>query len=77
MSHSAALVIGVASSSCFLYDAIRNGGSEDEVADAQVASFGQRGFQAPHLASIQLSQTVEVVEEHQLQEKSSVYKVYT
>lgn len=55
-----------------LYDALSNTSSEDEVAEVQRSSFGARGFAAPPMASIQLSQTVEVVEEHALQEKKSI-----
>ena len=58
-----ALILAVA----FLCDALKSVPNED--ADMPAASFSSRTFQAPPLASIQLSQMVEVVEDHSLEEK--------
>lgn len=62
----------------FLWDAIRNSNSEDVTVDLQVSSFAAiHKMNAPPVAAIQLSQTVEVVEEHPLQDKKSLYQVYS
>lgn len=54
----------------FFYDAIRNTPDlEEEGQHNHAASISTRAFRAPPLAAIQLSQTVEVVEEHQMGEK--------
>lgn len=59
-----ALLLAVA----FLYDAISNT-SPAEQAELPASAFSGRMFKAPPLTTIQLSQTVEVVEEHPLEEK--------
>ena len=55
----------------FLWDALSTSSPGDD-ADMPATSFSSRNFQAPALNSIQLSQMVEVVEEHQLEEKTSL-----
>lgn len=69
------LVPAMILAAAFLYDAVNNTGGEDEVINMQVSTFANRNFHAPPLASIQLSQTVEVVEERDLGEKGSIYQV--
>lgn len=58
----------------FLYDAVISVNREEEVDPP--TSFPGRGFLAPPLASIQLSQTVEVIEEHPLEEKKLMYEKF-
>ena len=52
----------------FLYDGLTSINTDEEV-DSPTSVLSGRMFQAPALASIQLSQTVQVVEEHPLEEK--------
>lgn len=59
----------------FLADAVQNGaGAEDDSVPA--ASLSKWNFQAPPLASIQLSQTVEIVEEHAVYPKRTLYEKF-
>lgn len=58
----------------FLYDALTTSNADEDV--NVPASTSGRGFLAPPVAAIQLSQTVEVVEEHALEEKKSMYEKF-
>jgi hypothetical protein len=52
-----------------LHDAIKSNNDDKEVADLQAISFASRKFNAAPISTIQLSQTVEVVEEYQMESK--------
>lgn len=66
-----ALILG----SAFLFDALRtsSGLQDDEITATTMSTWS---FAAPPLTSIQLSQTVEVVEEHALQDKRTLYEKF-
>lgn len=58
----------------FFWHAMENLGAAEDTDLPAVATFSGRNFQAPPLATIQLSQTVQVVEEYGLEEKKMMYE---